>query len=220
MFFSRDPSFPYDFRLPPVLLPIANTSSFVLHDNYRADADIARMSDIMSWVVAWNIKVGLAFYDNMGRYAKEGWAYLVHSLNTLTINIRQSDRLSAILTIYIPSFIVLLLIANAISPHLAPAQAKVNDKAPTPATILDKKVLPPRTRTPPHMILLRYIHPATSLWPQTYLRAFQRVEKEGGKLRLEKRVVLRDLKAGRVFLRDEVSCLFEVLDNTDGSVAL
>ncbi|CAD6565652.1 MAG: hypothetical protein TREMPRED_001626 [Tremellales sp. Tagirdzhanova-0007] len=67
------------------------------------------------------------------------------------------------------------------------------------------------TVIPPHIFLLHYLHPAASLWPQAYLRAFDETEKGGGMLKLDRTLVLRDLREGKVFLRRGVTGKYDAI---------
>lgn len=58
-----------------------------------------------------------------------------------------------------------------------------------------------RQMTPPHLVLLQYMYPATSLWPERYLRAFEVAEKGDGMVRIEKKEVKRDVASGKVGVR-------------------
>lgn len=57
-------------------------------------------------------------------------------------------------------------------------------------------------KIPPHAVLLRYIHPSTSLWPEGYLRAFDIASRsDSGRIRLSVKMVVDDLLSVKVILR-------------------
>lgn len=54
----------------------------------------------------------------------------------------------------------------------------------------------------PHQVLQRYIHPSTSLWPPTYLRAFAAAQaSKDGVIHLSLKELVKDVKRGRIVLR-------------------
>ena len=64
-------------------------------------------------------------------------------------------------------------------------------------------------RKAPHEILLQYIHPSTSLWPPTYLRAFAAAQDGDGVVRIGMGMLVRDIRLGRVVVRGD----FEVRED-------
>jgi hypothetical protein len=62
------------------------------------------------------------------------------------------------------------------------------------------------TVTPPHLALLRYVYPATSLWPAPYLQAFRKASEAGpgSVLHLSRLMVVRDLREGKIKWRSAI----------------
>lgn len=115
---------------------------------------------------------------------------------------------SAICTLSAAQTIFMIVIAHLLAAlicllHLTsadtilPTSAELNK-----STIFKKKEKRSRAMmTPPHILLLNHLHPMTSLWPPSYLRAFERAERGDGVVRLDEKVVERDLSEGVVALR-------------------
>ena len=75
-----------------------------------------------------------------------------------------------------------------------------------PVYSMAEEYSPPKTPSrrqaiPPHISLLRHIYPTTSLWPRSYLRAFNDAFKGDGLVRLSREVVEMDLREGKVGMR-------------------
>ena len=100
-----------------------------------------------------------------------------------------------------PDLIRLLLLAHLLAGLICILSLNLPPSPPTRALLPARR--PASLSLPPHVRLLesRGLHPTTSLWPGYYLRAFNAAEKGDGVIRLDRRVVERDLRDGVVAVR-------------------